>query len=166
MPQCASLRCPPSCFSPLACMILLSLPNVIRQQVRVQTSLVTKPRVQVPPPDDRAERSEAAEARARALQRAPREACPFTAIDTFYSRPAGSLGPKSQAGARNKRTVAVHTGTPAGPKKKRNTEGEEKNPEHRGGPERQRNTQGYTEHQGDLFLNGTPRGQNGTPRGV
>ena len=44
---------------------------------------------------DRAERSEAAEARARAFQRAPREACPFTAIDTFYSRPAGSLGPKS-----------------------------------------------------------------------
>ena len=39
--------------------------------------------------------AESAEARARALQRAPREACPFTAIDTFYSRPAGSLGPKS-----------------------------------------------------------------------
>ena len=60
---------------------------------RVQTSPVTKPRVQVSPTDDRAERSEAAEARARALQRAPREACIFTAIDTFYSGPAGSLGP-------------------------------------------------------------------------
>ena len=59
---------------------------------RVQTSPVTKPRVQVSPTDDRAERSEAAEARARALQRAPREVAPSLQSTLFIAAPQGHSG--------------------------------------------------------------------------